>query len=156
MILISVVVEAHLLKNETAEYLNIFLHGVNSFTCLIDIFISARPWKLLHFLYPICFGTYYAAFSLIYWGAGGLGVCYKYRTDTATVHSNNMWCDPFIYPILDWQNNPGLAAGVIVGGCLVMPLIHLFWMGLAWIRQTIYEKCLGNSSHEKHHLPINL
>ena len=85
------VVESHLLKNEIAVILNVFLHGVNSITCLIDIFISARPWKVFHFVYPIIFGFYYAGFSLIFWGGGGVGVCYNTKTTpenhpTATVH----------------------------------------------------------------------
>ena len=78
-LLIIVVVEAHLLKNTAAVVLNFFLHGVNSITCLIDIWISGRPWKPFHFVYSIYFGLWYAAFSLIYWGAGGTGICYKER-----------------------------------------------------------------------------
>ena len=140
--------EAQLLKNEAAIYLNIFLYGVNSLTCLIDIFITARPWKPFHFIYGILFGFYYAAFSLIYWGAGGVGVCYSTKEGhpTATVQRGNSFCDAFIYPILDWQNSPGISVGVILGGCLVLPLIHFFWMGLAWIRQKIASKILGEDS----------
>ena len=140
--ILSDVVESKLLKNELAVILNIFLHGVNSITCLVDIFISARPWKVFHFIYAIIFGFYYAGFSLIYWGGGGVGVCYPTQKDhpTATVRRGNEWCDPFIYPILDWQNKPGIAAGIIFGGCLVIPIIHFFWMGLIWIRQFIHSK----------------
>ena len=144
----SVVVEAHLLKNEAAIYLNIFLHAVNSITCLIDIWISGRPWKPFHFVYPILFGFYYAGFSLIYWGAGGVGICYTTQVGhpTATVaKAPNFWCDPFIYPILDWENEPLMAVGIIAGGCLFIPVLHFFWLGLAWIRQKIYAKIFGRS-----------
>ena len=34
-----------------------------------------RPIRLEHFYMPIIFGLYYTAFSLIYWTAGGVGVC---------------------------------------------------------------------------------
>ena len=140
------VVEAHLLKNEAAVILNVFLHGCNSIACFIDIFISRRPWKLFHFIYPILFGCYYAGFSLIYWGAGGVGVCYPSREGhpTATVQIENTWCDPFIYPILNWQSEPLVAIGVILGGCIAMPLFHLFWMGLAWLRGLIHSKTAGD------------
>ena len=155
------VVESHLLKNEIAVILNVFLHGVNSITCLIDIFISARPWKVFHFVYPIIFGFYYAGFSLIFWGGGGVGVCYNTKTTpenhpTATVHfpDSNEWCDPFIYPILDWQNNPLIAIGVILGGCLVIPLIHFFWMGLIWIREYIASKTISENTQSD--LPTNI
>lgn len=155
--LFSVVMEAHLLKNEAAIYLNIFLHAVNSIACLIDIFITARPWKIFHFVYPICFGLYYTAFSLIYWGAGGVGVCYT--TDighpTAIVKKGGFWCDPFIYPILDWQSNPAIAAGVLAGGCIVLPIFHAFWMGLAKIRQMIYSCTCGRGMTDYEERYIN-
>ena len=152
--LIADVMEAHLLKNEAAEYLNFFLHAVNSIACLIDIFINARPWKMFHFVYAMCFGLYYAAFSLIYWGAGGVGVCYKTTVGhpTATVKQNGMFCDPFIYPILDWENNAAISAGVIIGGCFVLPIFHAFWMGLAKIRQLIYSCTCGKTDYEERYI----
>ena len=151
--------EDHLLENETAIILNVFVHGINSITCLIDIFISARPWRLFNFTYAIVFGAYYASFSLIYWGAGGVGLCYDTNVDlriplSATVHKNNQWCNPFIYPIiLDWQNLALIAIGVILAACLAIPLIHLFWMGLVRIRQYIYSKTM---SKENSSLPTSI
>ena len=68
-----------MLRNTAAVVLNAFLHAVNTAVCLIDIWISGRPWKSFHFIYAILFGLYYAAFSLIYWGAGGTGICYVER-----------------------------------------------------------------------------
>ena len=35
----------------------------------------SRPWRLLHFYFPILFGLYYTFFSVIYWAAGGTGIC---------------------------------------------------------------------------------
>ena len=37
--------------------------------------IPFRPIRFQHVYLGICFGLYYAAFSLIYWAAGGLGIC---------------------------------------------------------------------------------
>jgi hypothetical protein len=48
-------------------------------------------------------------------------------------------CDKFIYPILDWEDHPGMAVGVIFGGCLFIPLIHCFWVGLAQLRMAVYK-----------------
>ena len=31
----------------------------------------------------------------------------------------------YIYPILDWDAHPGMAAGVVLGGCLLMPVIQV-------------------------------
>ena len=74
----------------------------------------------------------------------------------ATVRRGNEWCDPFIYPILDWQNKPGIAAGIILGGCLVIPIIHLFWMGLIWIRQYIHSKTCSSGSERDCDLPMTI
>ena len=148
-----------MLENETAIILTVFVHGINSIACLIDIFISARPWRLFNFAYAIVFGAYYAILSLIYWGAGGVGLCYDTIEDlriplSAAVHKNNQWCNPFIYPIiLDWQNLALIAIGVIFGACLAIPLIHLFWMGLVWIRKYIHSKLI---SKENSSLPTSI
>ena len=149
--------ESHLLENETEKILNIFLHASNSVACLIDIFISARPWKAFHFVYAMTFGFYYASFSLIYWGGGGVGICYASRDDcpydTCTVPKGEEWCDPFIYPILDWQNNALIAIGVFLGVTLLVPFLHFVWMGLAWIRHYIYLKTVSKNPTD---LPITI
>ena len=31
----------------------------------------------------------------------------------------------YIYPILDWDAQPGMAAGVVLGGCVLMPVIQV-------------------------------
>ena len=152
------VMEDHLLENETAIILNVFVHGINSITCLIDIFISARPWRLFNFAYAIVFGAYYAILSLIYWGAGGVGICYDTIEDlriplSAAVHKNNQWCNPFIYPIILDQQNLGLIAVGVIFGAFAIPLIHLFWMGLVLIRRYIHSKLI---SKENSSLPTSI
>ena len=105
------------------------------------IIITGRPWKPFHFLWSICFGLYYAAFSLIYWGAGGTGICKKDRPeDHPTIYVDGMYCDQFIYPILDWENNPLIALAMIGGCIIVFPLLHMFWLGLAKLRELIFNK----------------
>ena len=109
-------------------FLNVFLHGLNSVACLVDIFINHRPWHALHFTFAVGFGLYYALFSLIYWACGGLGMCVV-NEDTGLEE-----CEEAIYPILDWGNSPGLAVGTICFGVLVLPLLHGFWYGLHRVR----------------------
>ena len=89
-------------------------------------------------------------FYTSYRGAGGTGICYDTRDGhpTATVEQNGLWCDPFIYPILDWENNPKIAVGMIFGGFVVFPLLHMFWLGLSWLREFIFEKY-----YPEHELP---
>jgi hypothetical protein len=72
---------------------------------------------------------------------------------TCTVQKGDQWCDPYIYPIIDWQNNALMAIGVILGGCFVVPVIHFIWMGLAELRNYIYKK---NVSATKSDLPTSI
>ena len=139
------------MQNPAAEILNIFLHAVNTIVCLVDIWISGRPWKCFHFIYAIFFGVYYSAFSLIYWGAGETGICYAEPEGHLTppeqlIEENGQFCDPFIYPILDWGNHPWIAVGVLFGGCIALPLLHLFWLGISRLREWIFFKLYHKTS----------
>jgi len=69
------VVEHKLLLNLEDWVYNYFLHAFNTVTCLIDLLISGRPFRLRHFYLSFIFGLYYCAFSVIYWAAGGSGIC---------------------------------------------------------------------------------
>ena len=53
------------------------------------------------------------------------------------------YCPDFIYPILDWGGNPGLAVGMVGIGVVLLPLIHLFWMGATKVRILIHRCTLG-------------
>ena len=72
-------------RTKEAEYLNFFIHGANSISCLMDIFISRRPMKLLHFYFSMVYGLAYAIFSIAYWQLGGLGMCV--RVDSGSLSS---------------------------------------------------------------------
>ena len=47
-------------------------------------------------------------------------------------------CDDFIYPILDWGNQPLVAGLTVVSGMVLVPFVHLFWMVVTYIRREIY------------------
>ena len=72
-------------RTKEAQYLNFFIHGANSISCLMDIFISRRPMKLLHFYFSMVYGLAYAIFSIAYWQLGGLGMCV--RVDSGSLSS---------------------------------------------------------------------
>ena len=76
--------------------------------------------------------------------------CYYEAEDriTCTVQKGDQWCDPFIYPILDWQDNALMAIGVVLGGCFVVPIIHFIWMGLAELRHYIYKKIVSGTKSD--------
>ena len=64
------------------------------------------------------------------------------------------WCDPFIYPILDWANHPGIAVGMLFGGCIVFPLLHFFWLGISRLREWIFYRIYDRRKvePEDHHI----
>lgn len=69
------VVEHNLMPTTWLQFLNVFLHGLNTVSYLIDIWIDARPTRIHHFYFSVIFGIYYMCFSLTYWAAGGTGRC---------------------------------------------------------------------------------
>ena len=130
------------------EILNVFLHGINTVSCLLDIMITARPIRIHHFYLAIIFGLYYTTFSVLYWAAGGEGICAP-RCHQLAVNSSlgsddlscPDECDPYIYPILDWDGNPGLAAGMVVGSCIMMPILQTGWWAVCWVRAKLKQTC---------------
>ena len=54
----------------------------------VDLFISNRPWRLLHAIHPIIFGGVFGIFSFVYFLAGG----------------TNYYFEPFVYHIIDWAH----------------------------------------------------
>ena len=67
-------------------------------------------------------------------------------TTSLPVTESEWFCDPFIYPILDWGGKPLLAVGMILGGVLVMPLVQTFWWLCYKLRKMISERCCGGKS----------
>ncbi|XP_023346985.1 protein rolling stone [Eurytemora carolleeae] len=126
------VVEFNLLPGTWMKVLNVFLHAINSVSALIDLFLTARPIRFQHVYLPLLFGIYYAIFSVIYWAAGGVGIC---RSETD--------CDPYIYPILDWDGNPGGAVLFVFLGFIGTFIIQGFVYGLYRLRTVIHKKATG-------------
>nr|ACO14865.1 rolling stone [Caligus clemensi] len=130
------VLKTNMLKTSAARAFNFFMHAVNTISVIIDFFICDRPWRVLHFYFPVAFGIWYLFFSLIYWAAGGTGFCLPQKQQDGTTE---IVCNPFIYPILDYENHPGMAAGVIIGGTLFLPVLHTFYFLLYQLRLKLYN-----------------
>jgi hypothetical protein len=69
------VIELGLVKGAWNIFLNYFLHLFNSLSCLLDLCLTARPLRVHHSYLPILFGIWYSLFSVVYWAAGGTGLC---------------------------------------------------------------------------------
>jgi len=56
-------------------------------------YISSVNTRILHFYQPVIFGLSYACFTIILWRVAGT----------------------IVYPVIDWENTPGLAAIFVLG-----------------------------------------
>lgn len=84
-------------------------HLTSGIVATLDLWITGLPVHLFQILYSLLFTSTYAAFTGVYYIANG--------TNTQ---------DNFIYPVLDYDSNPGLAtAVVVVVGLIFLPLIHV-------------------------------
>eukprot|EP00095_Tigriopus_kingsejongensis_P007448 maker-scaffold403_size186359-snap-gene-0.46 protein:Tk07448 transcript:maker-scaffold403_size186359-snap-gene-0.46-mRNA-1 annotation:"rolling stone" len=125
--------EYGLLTTSWDYYLNFFVHALNTIFCLVDMFLSNRPYRLLHFYLPIGYGVFYVLFSLIYWGAGGLGLC------------NEDGCVNYIYPILDYSGHPWWAVATVAIALVVIPIGQCIWFGLFKLRLLIAAKFVSET-----------
>ena len=109
----------------SAGALDINLHGISTVIVLFELILSALPVRLLHVIYPSCFGFIYVIFSVVYW---------------AFDHENNS-----LYPnILDW-NYPGITVGVLSGLLFIMlPLLQLCWFGVYRLRLFVFCRIYGH------------
>merc|ERR1711988_1570497 len=98
---------------------------------VVDQIISRRKWYLekIYLSYPV--PVIYLTFNVIYWAAGGM---------VNGLH--------YIYPVLDWGDEPGNAVITIVIGVFSLPLIFtMFWV-LTLLRDKLSGR-LGQSRSPK-------
>ncbi|XP_035699464.1 protein rolling stone-like [Branchiostoma floridae] len=119
--------------DDTYSAYSILTHGINCVVIVIDILVSGLPCRFLHFIYPSSSALAYIIFTVIYWAAGGTDLINR----------------PWIYSVLDYGQNPGLAVGIGMGSIVIMaPLCHGIVFGLAFARDTMLMRVVN-----KRHLP---
>ncbi len=107
--------------------MDFLIHGFNSITSLIDLFIGKRPCQLLHFYQPLTVLSAFVTFSAIYWAAGG----------------RNEYGMHYIYPILDWDRLSFTFSIVIPSLVIVLPLLH----GVLWGLHQLRDCCFNQRRH---------
>ena len=116
-----------------ASHTNLVIHLVNGITAIIETWVSSVPIRLLHIIYPATFGAGYIVFTGIYYAANGTGINGTH----------------YIYPVIDYGNHPGYAAGAdLIVLFVLVPVLHsLFFLmfmirsGIAsWLRKTWAQK----------------
>ena len=120
------------------SHTNLVPHLVNGITAVLETWLTSIPIRLLHFIYPAVFGVGYVVFTGIYFAANG--------TDP---HGNS-----FIYPVLDYENKPGIAIAIdVVAIIVLLPALHLLFFiqymirsALAnWLKKNWFTRCGGSS-----------
>ena len=105
---------------ENINPISVHIHAVNSILFLIDIFMVAFPTRLLHFIYVNLLGIIYAVFLLILHFTG--------------VNSS-------VYPVLDFEQNFGLAIGItLVNVFVASTILHFIVFLLFLLRKLIADK----------------
>ncbi|XP_078487925.1 protein rolling stone-like [Ciona intestinalis] len=93
---------------------NIHSHAITFVMLLIDVFIIAYPIRLLHFLYGMCYGLVYTAFTLILHGSGYISA---------------------VYELINWDKGARIATAIcFVSSFVAIPLVHLLAFGLYHLR----------------------
>ncbi|XP_072164625.1 uncharacterized protein [Diadema setosum] len=96
--------------------------------CIIEIFLTLIVVRFVHAIYPGFYLIIYLLFTVIYWAAGG--------TDP--------FGNPYISPILDYENYPGIAAASVVGATSAVILALAVSKGLCALR----VRCMGRRRTE--------
>lgn len=104
---------------------NTSTHIANSVYVLVDVFATAIPVRLLHFLHVLIFATVYVIFTVVYWAAGG----------------TNIYGEPFIYSVLDYGNKPSTAADWLIGVYVGLIFIHCAIYALYRLRVLVSGLC---------------
>ncbi|XP_038059760.1 protein rolling stone-like [Patiria miniata] len=105
-------------------FYNFHVHAVTSIVSMIDLIVTAIPVRLFHGIYPVVFLCTYTVVTLIYWATG----------------------NGTVYPFLDYDNNPGLAAGAIVGIFVAVWAMQGFMWAIYKLRMWFWIKCEGQDS----------
>ena len=103
-------------------------HLGNGIVGIVDLCVSGLPVRLLHFYMIEIYAAGYMSFTGIYYGAGGTG----YNGTS------------YIYPPLNYAENPGYAVGLFVGVLIVLPFLHLLFYALYvarfWLVYLLYGR----------------
>ena len=99
---------------------NIHTHILNGVVALLEVWVTGIPVYLLQFIYTLLFVGTYGVFTGVHYG----------------VNSTGFGSEEYIYPVLDYDSKPGVAAATVVVGVLVVcPLLHLFLYLQCLLRQ---------------------
>lgn len=112
-------------RDPLGDGVNVNVHGMNSVLIVIDLFVSAHPIRITHIVYVIMYSLVYTVFSLIFWAAGGV----------------DPYGNRYIYPILNWEDIPGLTCAYLLGLAVVLFVVQCFMYSLYRLRLFLAGRC---------------
>lgn len=120
-----------IVEHSIVDFVNFGVHGSNSIVVVLDQFVTGVPVRVLHAHHPLIYAILYSLFTVIYYSAGG-----------TTADG-----DKAIYSVLNYEQNPGVAVGLLVVACFIaIPLLHVLLFGLYQLRVFLHRKCChGNA-----------
>lgn len=110
---------------------NIIVHVFNSVIMMVELCVAMHPVRLIHFYWPLIFGSIYIIFTIIYYFSGGTG------------RDNS----PAIYPILNWSKGE-MTTVVSLIVCLFVVFLHIVTYCIYKLRKTIHKKWFGTKNVE--------
>ncbi|XP_071498431.1 protein rolling stone-like [Diadema antillarum] len=116
-------------NQEIPLHIDISIHLLPCILCLVDLFLTKVHLRFVHVLYPALYLFAYLLFAVIYWAAGG------------TDPSGNR----YIYPIIDFGGNPGIAVATVFGVAAATFLAQGFLKLLYILRR----RCLDTNVSER-------
>eukprot|EP00090_Calanus_glacialis_P009199 TRINITY_DN17579_c0_g1_i1.p1 TRINITY_DN17579_c0_g1~~TRINITY_DN17579_c0_g1_i1.p1 ORF type:complete len:291 (+),score=51.22 TRINITY_DN17579_c0_g1_i1:159-1031(+) len=125
--LCSIVYWPFLYNQEPLDFQNITGHGLITAINVLDVFISARPWRCLHAYHVQLFCLVYVLSNFAYIEGGGTSVADQ----------------PYIYSILDWSK-PTHCLITIFGVMLILPFLHFIFI-LLYKCRCLLSKALQSS-----------
>ena len=112
-----------------ANPFNIHSHAINYVLLLIDLFLNDIPIRFLHFIYPVGYGVVYVIFTVILWASDFVSA---------------------VYPVLNWEQNPSIAAmWSLITVLVLFPVLHAFHFGLYHLRAWIARCCLHQTNRSQ-------
>lgn len=107
---------------------NYLVHATNSLFLIADLFVIRHSSRMSHFVYPMMCGGFYMFFTIIYTFLGGVD------------RDGYYW----VYPILDWKNNPSKATIVGVGCVIFLGVFHAIVFTIHRVRNAIYQSLFND------------
>lgn len=119
--------------------MNLNTHLINGIVSITVLWVSRTPVRLLHVVYLVGFGAVYSVFTGIYYAAGG----------------TNAQDEPYIYEVLDYDDNPGTATAYVLIVVLVfLPFIHLLFY-VQYVARYWLSYALLHGLRRREHAPLD-